>query len=102
VRRKLGAEGAGFLVFVLSGLIHDFVISVPARGGYGLPTMYFVLQGLGVTLERSRAARYMGLGRGLRGWMFVVLFTVGPISWLFHTPFVLRVIIPFMRAIHAV
>jgi Membrane bound O-acyl transferase family len=102
VRRKLGAKGAGFLVFVLSGLIHDFVISVPARGGYGLPTMYFVLQGIGVTFERSRAARYLGLGEGLRGWMFVVLVTLGPVYWLFHPPFVLRVIIPFMRVIRAI
>jgi alginate O-acetyltransferase complex protein AlgI len=53
LHRKLGAGGAGFLVFILSGLIHDCVISVPARAGYGLPTLYFAAQGIGVTIERS-------------------------------------------------
>jgi D-alanyl-lipoteichoic acid acyltransferase DltB (MBOAT superfamily) len=51
LHRRLGAGGAGFLVFVLSGLIHDFVISLPARAGYGLPTLYFALQGIGVAVE---------------------------------------------------
>ena len=50
----LGVGGAGFLVFVISGLLHDLVISVPAKGGYGLPTIYFVVQGAGVAVERSK------------------------------------------------
>jgi hypothetical protein len=29
--RRLGADVAGFFVFVVSGLIHDLVISLPAR-----------------------------------------------------------------------
>jgi hypothetical protein len=49
LHRALGAEAAGLLVFLVSGLIHDLVISVPAREGYGLPTAYFLLQGAGIT-----------------------------------------------------
>jgi hypothetical protein len=30
-----------------------------------------------------------------------VLFVAGPAFWLFHPWFVLRVILPFMQAIHA-
>ncbi|MGZ8939412.1 MAG: MBOAT family protein, partial [Limisphaerales bacterium] len=51
-----GAAGATMLVFVISGLIHDLVISVPAQGGYGLPTIYFVIQGIGLMLQRTQTA----------------------------------------------
>ena len=101
LHKKLGATGAGFLVFIASGLIHDLVISVPARGGYGLPTGYFVLQGLGVLFERSSLGRRFGLRSGVRGWLLMAVFTAGPVFMLFHPPFVLRVIIPFMKWIHA-
>jgi hypothetical protein len=99
--RRLGAETAGFLVFMVSGLIHDLVISLPARGGYGLPTLYFLLQGAGVSIERSRFGNQFGLGQGVRGWCFMVVFLAVPVCGLFHPWFVLRVILPFMRAIHA-
>ena len=92
---------AGFLVFVASGLIHDLVISLPARGGYGLPTGYFVLQGIGVTVERSFVGERLGLRGGLPGWLFMAVFTAGPAFWLFHPPFVTRVMVPFLRAIRA-
>jgi hypothetical protein len=99
--KRTGVAAAGLLVFVASGLIHDLVISMPARTGYGLPTGYFVLQGLGVTLERSVLGRQLGLQSGPSAWTFMLVVTAAPAFWLFHPPFVLRVIIPFMRAIHA-
>jgi hypothetical protein len=101
LHRKLGADAAGLLVFMISGLIHDLVISLPARGGYGLPTLYFLLQGTGITVERSRFGKRLGLGHGIRGWFFMMVFLTAPVYWLFHPWFVLRVILPFMRAIHA-
>jgi Membrane bound O-acyl transferase family len=101
LQKRLGVGTAAFFVFVLSGLIHDLVISVPARGGYGLPTAYFLIQGAGVALERSSFGRRCGLRKGVSGRAFMLLLTVGPVFWLFHPPFVLRVIMPFMKAIHA-
>jgi alginate O-acetyltransferase complex protein AlgI len=101
LHKSLGSGGAGFLVFVLSGLIHDLVISVPARGGYGLPTAYFMLQGAGVAVERSVVGKRIGLRRGIRGWLFMAVTTAAPAFWLFHPPFVRNVILPFMKAIHA-
>ena len=101
LERVWDARGAMWAVFLASGLIHELVISVPARGGYGLPTAYFLAQGAGVALERSRAGRRLGLGRGMRGWLWMAVCTAGPAFWLFHPPFVLRVIIPFMRAMRA-
>lgn len=101
LQRSLGAGAAGFLVFIVSGLIHESVISLPARGGYGFPTSYFVLQGLGVAAERSSFGKRHGLREGMRGWLFTAAFTAGPVFLLFHPWFVLRVIIPFLEAIHA-
>ncbi len=101
LHKRLGVGATGFLVFVMSGLVHDLVISVPARGGYGLPTTYFVVQGVGAALERSDFGKRLGLRRGLRGWLLTAAFTAGPAFWLFHPPFVLRVILPFMQAMHA-
>ena len=101
LHRRLGAGLTTFLVFVVSGLIHDLVISVPARGDYGFPTAYFMLQGLGVAIERSPGGNRIGLHSGVRGWLFMAVVTAGPLFWLFHPPFVMHVIIPFMKAIHA-
>lgn len=93
----LGPEWAGFAVFVASGLLHELVISMPARSGWGLPTLFFLAQGLAIQFERSRVGRRMGLGRGLRGWAFVVLLAAGPAFWLFHPLFVERVMLPFLH-----
>jgi hypothetical protein len=99
--RRTGATLAGLLVFAASGLIHDLVISLPARGGYGLPTAYFLIQGIGVNFERSALASRMGLQKKVPSRIFTLLVTAAPVFWLFHPPFVQRVILPFLHAIHA-
>lgn len=101
LHKRIGVAAAGLLVFLVSGLIHDLVISLPARAGYGLPTGYFILQGLGVTLERSAWGRRLGLQGGRPAWLFLLVIASAPAFWLFHPAFVLRVILPFMHAIHA-
>lgn len=101
LRPSLGTAMAGFAVFLVSGLIHDLVIAVPARGGYGLPTSYFIFQGLGVTLERSRWGKKVGLDRGIRGWLMMALWTAGPAYFLFPPPFVREIILPMMSALGA-
>jgi hypothetical protein len=99
--RKCGVVGATLIVFLISGLIHDLVISFPARGGYGLPTAYFLIQGLGVLAERTPIARRFGLGRGGRGWLFTMTVTAGPAFWLFHPIFVRNIILPMLHALGA-
>jgi hypothetical protein len=100
-QKKLGTGTASFLVFVASGLIHDLVISLPARGGFGLPTMYFAIQGIGLAVERSRSGKRLGLRQGWHRRLFMAAITAGPAFCLFHRSFVLRVIIPFMEVVHA-
>ena len=97
--RHIGVVWSMLLVFLASGLIHDLVISVPAGALFGLPTAYFLLQGVGVLVERSRLGRRAGLNCGAAGWVFMFVFTAGPAYWLFHEPFIINVMNPFLEAI---
>ena len=99
--RRLGVKAGIAVGFLFSGLVHDLVISVPAGGGYGGPTLFFAAQGLGILFERSRFGRGIGLGQGTRGWLFTMLVLVVPAPVLFHPPFVQRIIVPFMRSLGA-
>jgi hypothetical protein len=86
------------LGFFVSGLIHDIVISIPAQGGYGGPTVFFCIQAAAIVFERSPIGKSLGLGRGLRGWLFTAVALLLPVRLLFHDPFVTRIVVPFMRA----
>lgn len=96
VRGRIGLAPAVLATFLASGLVHDLVISVPARGGYGLPTLYFLLQGMAVILERR-----LRLGAGWVGRVRVALVAWLPALILFHPWFMVNVMAPFMRAIGA-
>jgi hypothetical protein len=99
--RSVRANAARFAVFAISGLLHELVISLPARGGYGLPTAYFMIQVLALTFESSKTGRKLGLGSGWKGRCFVALITVGPVYVLFHPIFVRNVILPMLNVIRA-
>jgi hypothetical protein len=99
--RQLCGRGALWVGFAASGLVHDAVISIPAGGGYGGPTVFFLLQALGLFVERSSVGRRVGLGSGWRGWLFTMACLLCPAPLLFHRPFVVGIIVPFMHAIGA-
>lgn len=100
--QKYGAVPALLGVFLVSGVIHDLLISLPARGGYGLPTAYFLIQGGGILFERSAWGKWLGVGHGWRGWLFAMICTGGPAFWLFHPVFVRNVALPMLRAVGAI
>jgi alginate O-acetyltransferase complex protein AlgI len=93
------ARGALVIGFLFSGLVHDVVISVPASGGYGGPTLFFMIQALAMLIERSPSGKKIGLGRGWRGWLYTLVTLVGPAWLLFHPPFVTRVVVPFIQSL---
>jgi predicted DCC family thiol-disulfide oxidoreductase YuxK len=99
--RRMGIVAATLTAFLVSGLVHELVISLPANAGYGLPSAYFLLQGVGVLVERSSTGMRLGLGKGLRGWLFTMILVGAPAFWLFHPPFVRQVILPFLQALGA-
>jgi alginate O-acetyltransferase complex protein AlgI len=81
--RRLGAGVALFAVFLYSGLAHEN-FSVGAGSGYGLPLLYFVIQGIGTWLERWPAFR-----RAVQRWpwlgrLWTVVIVLGPVTLLFH------------------
>ncbi|MEK6323871.1 MAG: MBOAT family protein [Acidobacteriota bacterium] len=96
---RFGPRWAIVAGFLFSGIIHDLVISVPAGGGYGWPTLFFATQAIAIFAERSSAGRAIGLGRGWRGWLFTMVILALPAYGLFHPPFVRNIIVPFMRAL---
>lgn len=47
-KRVLGPRRAFFAAFLFSGVLHEVAITFPVGIGYGLPTLYFAIQGLTV------------------------------------------------------
>ncbi len=95
--RVIGSRNALFATFLVSGLVHELVISVPAHVGYGLPTAYFILQGGGVLLENSTFGKRLHLRSGWQGWTFMMVFTGGPVFFLFPPGFIRTVILPMLK-----
>jgi alginate O-acetyltransferase complex protein AlgI len=87
-----GAVMAGFLV---SGLLHEMALSVPVRGGYGLPFLYFALHGALVSIERALERRGHRLS-GSVGWTWAFVWLVGPLPLLFHRPFLSGIVWPLI------
>jgi hypothetical protein len=93
----VGPAAALWSCFLASGIVHDLVISVPARGGFGEPTLFFLIQAGAIGIERSTLGRRMGLRHGIRGSLFAAVALVLPLPLLFHSPFIENVMIPFLR-----
>ncbi len=81
--------------FIFSGFLHELVITFPARGGYGLPTLYFAIQGIGMLLERTRPFK------NIKGRLWTILIAAGPVPILFPPVFVTRVIVPMFQDLAA-
>jgi membrane bound O-acyltransferase family protein len=88
LRRALGNTAGLFGSFLASGLLHELVISVPVRAGYGLPTLYFLLHGTLVAIERK-------VGRPL-GRTWTLFWIAAPLPILFHPPFLRGVVWPLL------
>jgi hypothetical protein len=96
VARRAGARFALFAVFLYSGFYHEF-LSFWAGSGYGGPTLYFLLQYLGVAAENARPVRrrlraHPWLGRA---WTFAVV--VLPAGLILQPTFVGSWLLPILR-----
>ncbi|HKR62129.1 MAG TPA: membrane bound O-acyl transferase family-domain-containing protein [Thermoanaerobaculia bacterium] len=88
LRPVIGENGALLASFLLSGVLHELAISVPVNAGYGLPTLYFLLHGALVAIERK-------VGRPL-GRVWTLFWLAAPMPLVFHPPFVHGIIWPLL------
>jgi hypothetical protein len=96
--RRLGPATSLIGVFVISGLLHELAISFPAGAGWGLPSCYFLLQGVLVTLERHLLHPQQWPDTPARMWTWSWLLV--PLPLLFHTPFRQALVVPLFRQLH--
>ncbi len=99
--RRCGTGWASFGVFVFSGLVHEMMISVPARGGYGGPMGYFLVNGLGVWIETGSGWRKLTQRWPVVGRIWAMALVLAPLPFLFHAPFQTQVVLPFLDALGA-
>jgi alginate O-acetyltransferase complex protein AlgI len=99
--RRWGTGLATLAVFTFSGFIHEMMISVPARGGYGGPMMYFIMNGLAVWTETQSGWRKLTQAWPVLGRIWAMTLVIAPLPLLFHAPFQTRVVLPFLNALGA-
>jgi alginate O-acetyltransferase complex protein AlgI len=95
--RRVGRKTATVAAFMASGLLHELAISVPVLAGFGLPTLYFLLHGTLVLIERQLER----VGRPVSRWgMWAHVWVLGwlalPLPILFHLPFLRGVVWPLI------
>ncbi len=92
---KTGAAAALMLAFGFSGLLHEIALSVPVNSGYGLPTLYFIIQGGLVLFEKALMSRkIMFLKNTVIAHIWTLFWVIAPMPLLFHTQFIKQVVWP--------
>jgi alginate O-acetyltransferase complex protein AlgI len=98
IARRHSAVAATWAVFLFSGIVHELLISVPGRGGYGLPILYFAIQGAIEVGEGRLTKRWPRWSKFPLGRILTLFVVFAPLPLLFHPPFVRNVIIPMLHA----
>jgi len=101
LKNKIGPAAALMLAFMFSGLLHELALSVPVNAGYGLPMLYFIIQGSVVLFEKfliSRRVRFLQNRVTSSVWVFFWL--VIPMPLLFHAEFIKQIVWPLAGLTH--
>jgi hypothetical protein len=86
LRRKTTPVFAVMISFAFSGLLHEIAISLPVKTGFGLPLLYFLIQGASMLAQRRVGPS--------RLWTLATL--ILPLPLLFHAPFLNGVVWPLI------
>lgn len=94
--RKRTNNATGLIIaFLFSGLLHELALSVPVNSGYGLPLLYFFIQGIVVLVEQKLTARKKKfLQHPVTGRIWTFFWIVVPTPLLFHEQFIKEVLWP--------
>ncbi|MCP4439182.1 MAG: membrane bound O-acyl transferase family-domain-containing protein [Aureispira sp.] len=95
---KVGKATAMIAAFLVSGILHEIAISLPAQAGYGLPLLFFVIHAIGMTLERQVNFVKTITEHKIYARIWVYAWLLLPMPLLFHPSFLELVIRP-LRAI---
>ncbi|MCB9933744.1 MAG: hypothetical protein H6841_10030 [Planctomycetes bacterium] len=95
--RGWGRRAGVLAVFLFSGLLHEAAISLPVNAGYGLPTLYFAVNGAAMLAEAAWTSRATATGEGARATFaraWAALWVIAPLPLLFHPWFLRGVVMP--------
>jgi D-alanyl-lipoteichoic acid acyltransferase DltB (MBOAT superfamily) len=95
LKNRTGSVVALMAGFVFSGLLHELALSVPVNSGYGLPMLYFIIQGVLVLIEKlliSHNNLFLQNKVIARLWTF--FWVVVPVPLLFHAQFIRQIVWP--------
>jgi alginate O-acetyltransferase complex protein AlgI len=93
--RRVGAQAALFAVFLFSGVYHEFV-SFLTGTGYGGPTLYFLVQYLGVVIENIRPVRRQFRRRPWLGWAWTFAVVVLPLGLVLNPVLIDDYLVPLL------
>jgi len=95
LKNKIGGAAALMIAFMFSGLLHELALSLPVNTGYGLPMLYFIIQGSLVLFERWMTIhRPKFLNNKLLATAWVFFWVVAPAPLLFHAAFIHEIVWP--------
>ena len=76
--------------FLISGVLHELAISLPANADWGGPLTYFAIQAVGMRIQKSDSR------------LFTWLWLLAPAPLLFHAPFRQKLITPMLEQIASI
>ena len=83
------------IAFIFSGLLHELALSVPVNSGYGLPLLYFIIQGSLVLIEKVLILRKVDfLQHKVTARIWTLFWVIAPMPLLFHTQFIKEIVWP--------
>jgi len=87
---------ASAAVFLLSGLLHELLLSYPAGGGWGGPSAYFAIQAGGMVAERRAGLRRILRAAPWRRAAWTLGVALLPAPLLFHPPLLRALVRPWL------